>query len=427
VTSQWCETTLGAICDRVDGIIQTGPFGSQLHESDYSQEGTPVVMPKDIIEGRIITDSVARIASEHVERLSRHKLKPGDIVYGRRGDIGRQALIRKEQDGWLCGTGCLRLSLSATVIEPLFLHYYLRQESVISWISNQAVGATLPNLNTGILRSVPVRVPPLPVQRRIAGILSAYDELIENNQRRIKILEEMARSLYREWFVHFRFPGHENHPCVASSLGEIPKGWDIASFEQAAVFENGDRGKNYPSVSEFVDDGVPFINAGHLVDGGVDLSHVNRISEVKFEQLRSGKIREGDLLYCLRGSPGRTARTAGISCGAIASSLVIIRPTDRTNTQFLYYTLSGESGSRMVSELNNGVAQPNISVGSVQKYPLLLPSNAVLIKFARFIEPGWGLIDALRAQLSALKAQRDLLLPRLLSGQINLNSTDAIA
>ena len=287
MTSQWCETTLGAICDRVDGIIQTGPFGSQLHESDYSQEGTPVVMPKDIIEGRIITDSVARIASEHVERLSRHKLKPGDIVYGRRGDIGRQALIRKEQDGWLCGTGCLRLSLSATVIEPLFLHYYLRQESVISWISNQAVGATLPNLNTGILRSVPVRVPPLPVQRRIAGILSAYDELIENNQRRIKILEEMARSLYREWFVHFRFPGHENHPCVASSLGEIPKGWDIASFEQAAVFENGDRGKNYPSVSEFVDDGVPFINAGHLVDGGVDLSPIGEL--MKSEVYALGK------------------------------------------------------------------------------------------------------------------------------------------
>lgn len=234
MTSQWYETTLGEICDKVGGIIQTGPFGSQLHESDYSQEGTPVVMPKDIIEGRIITDSVARIASEHVERLSRHKLKPGDIVYGRRGDIGRQALIRKEQDGWLCGTGCLRLSLGNTVIEPLFLHYYLRQESVISWISNQAVGATLPNLNTSILRSVPVRVPPLPVQRRIGGILSAYNDLIENNQRRIKILEEMARSLYREWFVHFRFPGHDKVKMVPSLLGPIPQGWEMKKLGEIA-------------------------------------------------------------------------------------------------------------------------------------------------------------------------------------------------
>ena len=90
----WRETTLGEVCNEVDGIIQTGPFGSQLHESDYSPEGIPVVMPKDIVEGRISTDSVARVALEHVERLSRHKLQSGDIVYGRRGDIGRQALIR---------------------------------------------------------------------------------------------------------------------------------------------------------------------------------------------------------------------------------------------------------------------------------------------------------------------------------------------
>ena len=101
------ETTLGDVCDKVGGIIQTGPFGSQLHESDYSDTGIPVVMPKDIIEGRIVTDGVARVVSEHVDPLSRHKLKRGDIVYGRRGDIGRQALIRLPQEGWLCGTGCL--------------------------------------------------------------------------------------------------------------------------------------------------------------------------------------------------------------------------------------------------------------------------------------------------------------------------------
>jgi type I restriction enzyme S subunit len=106
---KWRETTLGEVSDQVGGIIQTGPFGSQLHESDYSTEGIPVVMPKDIIEGQIVTDSIARVSPSHVERLSRHKLRSGDIVYGRRGDIGRQALIRREQEGWLCGTGCLRL------------------------------------------------------------------------------------------------------------------------------------------------------------------------------------------------------------------------------------------------------------------------------------------------------------------------------
>ena len=97
----------------------------------------------------------------------------------------------------------------------------------------------MPNLNTGILRTVPVRFPPLPVQRRIAGILSAYDELMENSQRRIRLLEAMARSLYREWFVHFRFPGHEKHPRVASPFGDIPQGWEVCALGDFVQFKSG--------------------------------------------------------------------------------------------------------------------------------------------------------------------------------------------
>ena len=97
----------------------------------------------------------------------------------------------------------------------------------MKWITNQAVGATMPNLNTSILRSVPLRFPPLPTQRKIAAILSAYDDLIENNLQRIKILEEMAQNLYREWFVKFRFPGHEKARFADSSLGRVPEGWEV--------------------------------------------------------------------------------------------------------------------------------------------------------------------------------------------------------
>jgi hypothetical protein len=123
----------------------------------------------------------SRVSEETAKRLGQHRLKKGDIVYGRRGDIGRQALITGREGGWLCGTGCLRLSLGDTVIDPEFLHYYLCDEAVIKWIANQAIGATLPNLNTAILRSVLVRFPRLKLQREIARTLSAYNELIENN------------------------------------------------------------------------------------------------------------------------------------------------------------------------------------------------------------------------------------------------------
>ncbi|MGD9663578.1 MAG: restriction endonuclease subunit S, partial [Porticoccaceae bacterium] len=119
----WVDSTLGEICDVGGGEIKTGPFGSQLHQSDYEEVGTPVVMPKDIIEGRIEEAGIARVGASHVERLTQHKLKLGDIVYGRRGDIGRQALVRHENIGWLCGTGCLKITLGCqSPIDSRYLH-----------------------------------------------------------------------------------------------------------------------------------------------------------------------------------------------------------------------------------------------------------------------------------------------------------------
>ncbi len=226
--------TLGAICDRVGGIIRTGPFGSQLHESDYTLEGIPVVMPKNIVDGKVSVEDIARINETNVERLAQHKLHSGDIVYGRRGDIGRRALITNKEEGWLCGTGCLRISLGNALLDPLFLYYYLGQPDVIKWIFNQAIGATLPNLNTEIIRSIQIKFLTLTTQQKIASILSAYDDLIENNTRRIAILEEMAQSLYREWFVYFRFPGHEKKSMVESVLGMIPEGWEVVKLGEIA-------------------------------------------------------------------------------------------------------------------------------------------------------------------------------------------------
>ena len=182
-------------------------------------------MPKDILDGKVSERSIARISDEHIARLAHHKLRTGDIVFGRRGDIGRQALVTNRESGWLCGTGCLRITLGDSQLDPAYLHYYLRDEAVVEGIAQLAIGATMPNLNTAILRGIPIRFPPLAVQRGIATTLSAYDDLIENNTRRIAILEEMARRIYEEWFVRFRFPGHEGVRMVESELGLVPATW----------------------------------------------------------------------------------------------------------------------------------------------------------------------------------------------------------
>lgn len=416
----WKETTLGEVCDEVNGIIQTGPFGSQLHQSDYSQVGIPVVMPKDIIEGRIASDTVARVSTEHVERLSRHKLRSGDIVYGRRGDIGRQALIRPEQAGWMCGTGCLRLSFGDKVLNPLFLHYYLRQDDVVSWITNQAVGATMPNLNTEILRSVPVKFPPLPTQQRIASILSAYDELIENSQRRIKLLEAMARGLYRAWFVHFRFPGHENHPLVASALGEIPKGWEVFPIADLCTrMESG--GTPRRNNVDYWDGGeIDWYKTGELWDGFLFGSQ-EKIT-VRGQRESTARLFEpGTILMAIYGSPtvGRMGiLTSPASCNQAALGLVA--DSNRISQTYLYFVLY--SLRDHFNSLAQGAAQQNISKEKVASALAVVPSKLVLSSFDRAVDPILGQIQVLQRQAGNLRQTRDLLLPRLLSGQINIEA-----
>ena len=215
------STTLGELIAAHGGLIQTGPFGSQLHQSDYSEEGIPVVMPKDIRGGRVDENSIARVPEIKARSLSRHYLKLGSIVFPRRGEVSKCAYIDEGSAGFLCGTGCFKIEPPEEVLKPKFLYYYLGLRHVVEWLERNAVGTTMLNLNTKIIGGIRIPLIPMQTQETIVSILSAYDDLIENNRRRIQLLEQAARLLYREWFVHLRFPGHEH---VAITDG-VPEGW----------------------------------------------------------------------------------------------------------------------------------------------------------------------------------------------------------
>jgi type I restriction enzyme S subunit len=175
----WDTQTLTALCSPEDGI-QTGPFGSQLHQSDYTDDGVPVVMPKDIIDCRISTASIARIPEELADRLGRHRMRIGDTVYGRRGDIGRRAYIGRRQNEWFCGTGCLRIRPDPSLITPRFLYEALGSPATAGFIANQAKGSTMPNLSAGALKDVPIICPPRSLQRAFLEVVEPMNELVEN-------------------------------------------------------------------------------------------------------------------------------------------------------------------------------------------------------------------------------------------------------
>ena len=183
----WPMALLQDVCVK-DGGIQTGPFGSQLHQSDYSDDGVPVVMPKDLARMRIDTETVARIPEHLADELGRHRMQPGDIVFGRRGEIGRRGYIGARQDGYFCGTGCLRLRPDPTHVSPRFLFELLGAPLVAGEIANRAKGATMPNLSASALQDVPLPLPPRKLQDRFAELAGDVGDQID-------MLDEQCRKL----------------------------------------------------------------------------------------------------------------------------------------------------------------------------------------------------------------------------------------
>lgn len=164
--------------------VQTGPFGSQLKAEEYTNEGIPVVMPKDIKRGYLTEASIARISMVKANSLKKHAIASGDIIFPRRGDLRRIGVARDENTGWICGTGCLRARLNSSVY-PEFLHQYVQLEVVGRWLQRNALGQTMLNLNTEIVSNLPITLPALPEQKAIALLLSTWDEAIEITERLI--------------------------------------------------------------------------------------------------------------------------------------------------------------------------------------------------------------------------------------------------
>jgi type I restriction enzyme S subunit len=411
--------TLGELCDQGGGFVRTGPFGTQLHESDYSEFGTPVIMPKDIIGCKVSEQHIARINDYHTERLKEHKLLVGDIVYGRRGDIGRQALISEKETGWLCGTGCLRITLGKkSELDSTFLHYFLRDEKVIASISKQAVGATMPNLNTRILKNINIVYPEKITQQKIASILSAYDDLIENNTRRIQILEEIARRIYEEWFVHFRFPNHENIKLIDSELGLIPEGWKISTVEDTfSILGGGTPSKN---ISEYWENGT-----------------INWYSPTDLTRNKMAFIDESSLKITPLGLTKSSARlfpafsvmlTSRATIGVVAintseastnQGFIICIPNEKFPLYVLFHWL--KYNVEMFINLSSGATFKEISKGTFKQIAVLIAPSTITSTFQDMIDPIMKNLLNLQRKNEILKQTRDLLLPKLISGEIDVS------
>lgn len=382
----WESKTLGEI----SLSIQTGPFGSQLHQSDYLDEGIPVVMPRDLVNGTISEESIARVSKEHVERLEKHKIQEGDILYSRRGDVGRCAFASGREIGWLCGTGCLKVRFDKEKVEPKFVFYQLKKAETIGWVVNHAVGSTMLNLNTSILSAVPVDIPKIETQRKIVSILSAYDELIENNQKQIKLLEEAAQRLYKEWFVDLRFPGYEDVEIVYG----VPEGWRKANLPEIAPIVTGKKDANFGTVNGkylfFTCAQEPIKAPSYSFDCNAVILAGNGDFNVK--------------LY--RGQFEAYQRT------------YVFSPHNSKRLYLLYYAV--KESMRQLFQGASGSTIKFLTKRMLEEILVFVPDKEVLELFNQNCELFQSKIEALKAQITLAQEARDRLLPKLMSGEIEV-------
>lgn len=418
IPQHWNAGCLADVCDD-SGLIQTGPFGSQLHASDYVEIGIPSIMPVNIGDGQIIAEAIKCVSEQDAQRLLRHRVQLGDIVFSRRGDVERHGFVTESEVGWLCGTGCLLVRFNNTVVIPKFGSYWLRHSEIRTWISSHAVGSTMPNLNTSIMKSVPFALPPKDEQRAIVRILGALDDKIELNRQMNVTLEQMARSLFKSWFVDFdpitakaagRPPFGMSADLAAlfpdrfvdSSLGPIPEGWRMSNVGKECEFKYG---KSLPEKNRKVGD-IPVYGSNGIVGW-------------HNEFLVPGP----GIIVGRKGTAGAITWSHSNSY-PIDTTFFVRPPIDKDTSMYFLYEMLKEAD--LVS-LTGDSAVPGLNRDLAYTRELVMPPPILIDEFTRFVEPLSTQKKENDKESVALRNIRDTLLPQLLSGKIRLQDAEKIA
>jgi len=394
--SEWKKIGLGKLAE-----IQTGPFGSQLHQEDYVPVGTPLITVKNLGENKVTYNKLDFVSDQDKERLSKFILQEGDIVFSRVGYVDRRAFITKKESGWLFSGSTLRVRVKETsLLNPKYLSYYFGQKKFKEYIKNMSVGATRPSLNTQLLEELEIITPSLPEQLAIASVLSSLDDKIDLLHRQNKTLESMAKTLFRQWFVEEADEGWEectlNDLCTQIASGGTPS-------TKIESYYNGDI--NWYSTKELKDN---FLYESE-----------NKITKEGLENSSAKLFPAGTVVIAIYAAPtvgrlGILANEASFNqaaCGLIANEELCC-------SEFIYLYLKNQR-----DELNlmaSGSAQQNLNVGKIKSFPAFKVQKDLMNKFKDAIQPNFKKINSNTLQISTLEKLRDTLLPKLMSGEVGV-------
>jgi type I restriction enzyme, S subunit len=394
-------------------------------------------MPQNIGDNRIDEDGIARISKKDANRLRRHLVEFGDIVYSRRGDVERRALVREREVGWLCGTGCMKVRLGKNGPDPRFAFYCLGHPSIRAWIVRHAHGATMANLNTSILSACPFVMPPLSEQRAIAHILGTLDDKIELNRRMSATLEAMARALFKSWFVDFdpvraKAEGRDRSlpppladlfpaRLVDSELGATPEGWNSTTFGDTVRVSRDQENPLAAPDLDFVHFSIPaFDEGGPRVELGAEIKSLKfRVSP---EAVLVSKLNpEIERVWLVDLKPEDRA--------VCSTEFLVLQPRSPFGRAYIYCLARSPMFRIQIESMVTGTSKSHqrAPAASILGINVVGPASPPAELFERVAGPLLARTLNLRRESRVLAALRDALLPKLISGKIRVNMTERIA
>ncbi|MDD9824214.1 MAG: restriction endonuclease subunit S [Gammaproteobacteria bacterium] len=388
-------------------------LGKMLDQKKNRGDLLPYLANVNVRWGEFDLKDLREMRFEHRE-LDRFGLKYGDIVMCEGGDPGRCAIWKEQIPGMMFQKALHRIR-PRECLNKEFLFYLFLHKGRTGHFSPLFTGATIKHLPREKLAKVEVEVPPIPIQERIASILSAYDGLIENNRRRIQLLEKSARLLYKEWFIHLRFPGHERIPVTNG----VPEGWERKSLGEVLVYlESGGRPKGGAK-----EEGIPSIGAENVIGiGQYDYAKEKYVSEEYFSAMRKGVVRSRDIVVYKDGA--NIGRSSYFGDGfphkqcAVNEHVFTLRAAPEVGQNLLYFWVAQDETRQHIANLNANTAQPGVSQGKMKTLTFLQPQQAIARLFNETVEPVVRQIFLLARENRMLSQARDLLLPQLMKGDI---------
>jgi type I restriction enzyme S subunit len=386
--------------------------------------GIKLITAKIIKDGFIVDGDHEYIAADQYESWMRRGLpRQWDILITTEAPLGEVAQLRTPEKVALAQRVIL-LRGKSTIIDQAYFFHVLKSPRVQAGLKARSSGTTVLGIKQSELWNVEVPCPQLETQNRIASILSAYDDLIENNTRRIKILEQMTQMLYREWFVNFRFPGHEKVKMVESHMGSIPEGWRAGILRD--ICTSIDYGYTASANREPI--GPKFLRITDIVPNCIDWSSVPYCS---LPQKNPDKYRliAGDIVVA------RTGATTGYAKrlnkrhpdSVFASYLVRLRVSPGNSNHMYGLLMESEEYKRFIAANLGGAAQPQANAQVLTSIPIVVPPKSLQSRFSTLMEPLLDEKEILEIKNINLRKTRDLLLPKLMSGEISVEQIESAA